>query len=414
MSINKYLGRGLSRRDLMRHTAGGLGVALGGTFVPPLFFSQMAQAQAQAAKNGKILVIVEMSGGNDGLNTVVPYGDDAYYKARPKIGVKKENTRRIDDYVGFHKNMLGFEKLYKDGKLAVVHGAGYPNPSYSHFVSMAYWHTANPGGGEQYGWVGRTADAMEPVAKTPNMLVNVDVSQSLAVRSEKHVPLVFDNPDDFKRAAFFSEGEAIKTIGETSATKGNSTQQWIAGVSQTAFAAESTVRKAWADYKSPVNYGITGLALRQVAALIGAGFPTQLYYVSYRNNSFDTHVYQTGVHERLLTYTADPIEAFQRDVERLGRGDDVVLMTMSEFGRRVPENTSLGTDHGSAGPMFVVGKTVKGGQYGKHPSLTDLDDGNLKFTTDFRRVYATLIEKHLKVDSSKVLKGKFDTFDMIA
>jgi uncharacterized protein (DUF1501 family) len=388
-----------------------MGVALGGSFIPPALFSNTAKA---ATTGNKILVVVELSGGNDGLNTVVPVGDDAYYKQRPRIAVKKQDTRRIDDYIGFHKNMLGFDKLNKDGKLAIVHGTGYANPSFSHFVSMSYWHTGKPGSGEQYGWVGRTADVMAPQAKTSNLIVNIDVSQSLAVRSAQHVPLVFDDPNQFKRHLFFSEIETAKTIGDTVRDKGNPTQRWMADITQTAFNAEGAVRKAWADFKTPVNYGSGAVSLQRVAALIAGGFPTQLYYTAYRNNSFDTHVYQVGVHERLLTYTTDPIMGFMQDMERIGRADDVVLMTLSEFGRRVPENTSLGTDHGTAGPMFVAGKKVKGGQYGKHPSLTDLDDGNLKYTVDFRRVYGTVLEKWLGVDQAAVLGSKFDTFDMFA
>ncbi len=411
MKVDKLLGRDVTRRDLMKRGAVGMGVALGGSFIPPALFSRTAQA---ATTGNKILVVVELSGGNDGLNTVVPVGDDAYYKQRPRIGVKKQDTRKIDDYVGWHKNMLGFDKLYKDGKLAIVHGTGYANPSFSHFVSMAYWHTGKPGGGEAYGWVGRAADAMMPVAKTPNLIVNIDVSQSLAVRSAQHVPLVFDDPSQFKRHLFFSELEAAKTIGDTTRDKGNATQRWMADITQTAYSAEGTVRKAWSDFKTPFNYGSGAVSLQRVAALIAAGFPTQLYYTAFRNNSFDTHVYQVGVHERLLTYTTDPIMGFMQDMERIGRADDVVLMTLSEFGRRVPENTSLGTDHGTAGRMFVIGKPVKGGQYGKHPSLTDLDDGNLKYTVDFRRVYGTVLDKFMGIDATAVLGGKFDSFDLFA
>jgi uncharacterized protein (DUF1501 family) len=414
MKVDKLLGRNFNRRDLLQATACGMGVALTGTFMPPILFSKTASAAVSTAANNRILVVVELSGGNDGLNTIVPHGDDAYYRLRPKIGVKAENIRKIDDYAGFHKNMLGFERLYQDGKLAVVHGAGYDNPSFSHFVSMAYWHTGAPHSGAQYGWVGRTADVMEPTAETPNLVVNVDVSQSLAVRSQNHVPLVFDDPNRFKRNAFFSEYNAVQAIGENSKSQGNPTQAWMANIAETAYQAEGAVRQAWADYDSPIKYGLGGLALRQVAALIEADFPTRLYYLAYRNNSFDTHVYQVGVHERLLTYTCDPIEAFMQDMERIGRADDVVMMTLSEFGRRVPENTSLGTDHGTAGPMFVVGKHVKGGQYSKHPDLNDLVDGNMKHTVDFRSVYATVLEQWLGVPASAVLGEKFDTFDMIA
>jgi len=174
------------------------------------------------------------------------------------------------------------------------------------------------------------------------------------------------------------------------------------------------VREAWAKYRSPVDYGITGLDLPKVAALIAAGMPTRLYYTSYRNNAFDTHVYQNDTHKRLLTYASDAVSAFLTDLERIGRADDVVVMIFSEFGRRVPENVNLGTDHGAANLMFVAGKQVKGGQYGDIPSLTKLDaGGNLIHTTDFRRVYATMIDGWLGLhDAHQLLNGDFETFKM--
>lgn len=402
----------LSRRQAFRLGLAGLGVGAAGTFAPPPFFSGIASAIAQTRANNKILVIAELSGGNDGLNTIVPFGDDAYYRLRPRIGVKAAQTRKIDDYHGFHTNMLGFERLYKDGKLAVVHGCGYENPSFSHFTSMAYWHTGAPNSGETYGWVGRLAEAMDPKG-TPNYIVNVDTSQSLAVQSRSHVPLVFDEPERFKRNHYYTERPFFAQTLESKAA--NPTHAFMSELANTALGAQGLLREAWNNYNSPVDYGISGLALRQVAALIEAQFPTRLYYLAYRNNAFDTHVFQVGVHERLLTYTSDPIAAFMLDMERIGRADDVVLMAFSEFGRRVPENTSLGTDHGTAGPMFVIGKPVKGGQYGKRLDLNDLDDGNVKYTTDFRRVYATMIKSWLGYAKPEdVLRGRFDAFDMFA
>ena len=176
------------------------------------------------------------------------------------------------------------------------------------------------------------------------------------------------------------------------------------------------VKEAWSKYKSPVDYGITGLDLPKVVALIDAGLPTRLFYVAYRNNAFDTHVFQGDLHQRLLTYTSDAVSAFLVDLERIGRADDVAVMVFSEFGRRVPENTSLGTDHGAANLMFVAGKKVKAGHYGKVPSLTQLDEGdNLVYTTDFRRVYATMISRWLGFqNTASILNGEFETFDMFA
>ena len=185
----------LKRRDVLRKGMGAVGIAgLAGSSLAPSMFGRVAEAAASAAANGKILVILELSGGNDGLNTVVPYGDDAYYRHRPEIGLPKTDLRILDDHFGLNPGMAGFESLFKDGKMAIVHGCGYDNPSFSHFTSMAYWHTSAPNSGEEYGWVGRLADDMEPSAPA-NYLVNVAARQSLAVRSKSHVPVVFDQPN---------------------------------------------------------------------------------------------------------------------------------------------------------------------------------------------------------------------------
>ena len=157
--------------------------------------------------------MLELSGGNDGLNTVVPYGDDAYYRQRPQIGIKPARLRKLDDHFGLSSGMVGMERLYKDGKVAIVHGCGYADPSFSHFTSMAYWHTAAPNSGEQYGWVGRLADAMAPDAPA-NFLINIGTTQSLAVRARKHVPVVFNNPDNFVREAFYEEKEALAALAD--------------------------------------------------------------------------------------------------------------------------------------------------------------------------------------------------------
>jgi uncharacterized protein (DUF1501 family) len=384
-----------------------------GLVAPPLMFAPAAMGQTPKGPNGRILVVLELSGGNDGLNTVVPYADDAYYRLRPQIGIKAARLRKIDDHFGFNAGMVGMEKLFKDGKVAIVHGCGYDNPSFSHFTSMAYWHTAAPNSGEQYGWVGRLADQMAPQAPA-NFLINIGTSQSLAVRAHKHVPVVFNNPDSFQREAFFEEKEALSALSDPAKVT-NPSRRYLLDIAKSANDASALVRKAWSDYRSPIDYGLTDLGLRRVAAMISAGMPARLYYTSYNNNAFDTHVVQNDLHGRLLTYTSDAISGFMQDMERLGRADDVTLMIFSEFGRRVPENTSLGTDHGAANNMFVVGKKVKGGHYGDLPSLTKLDAGdNLAFTTDFRRVYATMADGWLGQKSAPVLNGAFKSFDVFA
>ena len=401
-----------SRRDLLRAGACGVCMTAGAT-IPVKAFAQAAAAlAAQGRADGKILVVLELSGGNDGLNTLVPYGDDAYYKHRPNLGIPKKGLRVLDDHFGFSGGMAGFEHLYKEGRLAILHGCGYENPSFSHFTSMAYWHTAAPNSGEEYGWVGRLADAMAPAAPS-NYIVNIGTRQSLAVRSRKHVPVVFDDPNKFSQDRFYEEGEVLASAPSSDKVE-NPSRRFLLDTAKSAQDASALVREAWAKYHSPVDYGIVGLDLPKVVALIAAGMPTRLYYTSYRNNAFDTHVFQNDTHKRLLTYASDAVSAFIRDLERIGRADDVVVMVFSEFGRRVPENVNLGTDHGTANLMFVAGKPVKGGHYGGVPSLTKLDAGdNLIYTTDFRRVYATMISRWLGYhDTRRLLSGEFETFDL--
>ena len=398
------------------------GIGVGGML--PLILSRTSAALSAQALQGtsvekhpnRILVVIELSGGNDGLNTVVPFGDPAYYRARPKIGIIEREVIKVADGFGFHPSMVGFERLYKDGRLAVVHGCGYDHPSLSHFSSMGFWHTGVPNGGEPLGWLGRLADATYP-ATSKNVIVNLGNSQSLAVRGQQHSPLVFDDPGRFRRDGTDEEKHALAMLSE-SRTTSNATLDFLANTAKNATESSDFVRRASTSYRTPVDYGQGGgLAsnLQRVAALIAAEMPTRLYYVTYQGNSFDTHVQQADLHTRLLMYTADAVRGFIDDVTRLGRGDDVAVMIFTEFGRRVEENGSLGTDHGTATPMFLVGKDVKGGFYGQHPSLTDLDDGNMKMTTDFRRVYATAIKEWLGYDQTQaVLKGTFAPMGVFA
>jgi uncharacterized protein (DUF1501 family) len=400
----------IARRDILRAGFGSLVLTASERLGRAPFWAQAAAAEA--TQQGRILVVVELSGGNDGLNTVVPYGDDAYYRARPRIGIRPAKVRKIDQHFGFQQTMAGFERLYKDGRLAIVHGVGYEQPSFSHFASMAFWHTGAPNRGDLYGWLGRAADAMDADGQ-PNYIVNIDTQQSLAVRSRRHVPLVFDDPQKFERAGFADEKSPLKVLAERSHAE-NDAQDFMYGVAKSALNAEQLVRDAWAKYQTPVDYGLVRFGLERVAALIAADFPTKIYYLAYRNNAFDTHVYQSDTHARLWTYTSDHIAAFVKDVARLGRGNDVVVIAFSEFGRRVRENTSQGTDHGTAAPVFVIGEPVAGGQYGRMPSLTELRDDNLVYTTDYRRIYTTALSKWMGlVDAASVLNGEFEPLPLL-
>jgi uncharacterized protein (DUF1501 family) len=409
-----------SRRDFLFRGFYGLGV---GATLPFVLNRTSAALAAQALEGSsvekhreRILVVVELSGGNDGLNTIVPIGDPAYYRARPNLAIPEKQAIGIAEGFGLHPSMVGFERLYKDGLMAVVHGCGYEHPSLSHFSSMGFWHTGVPNGGEPLGWLGRLADAGYSPSRN-NTIVNLGTSQSLAVRSRQHSPLVFDDPGRFRREGTDVEKEALVELSKGRRT-GNATLEFLAATAQNATESSDFVREASSSYRTPVDYGIGGGLggnLQRVAALIAAGMPSRLYYVTYAGNSFDTHVQQADLHARLLMYTADAVRGFMEDIKRLGRADDVALMIFTEFGRRVEENGSLGTDHGTSTPMFIFGKGVKGGLYGQHPSLTDLDDGNLKMTTDFRRVYATVIKEWLGYDDTQaVLKDTFDTLGVFA
>jgi uncharacterized protein (DUF1501 family) len=401
-----------SRREMLRAGLFGLGVR---SAVPAIFGHTSLAIAAQAFQGGgeahpeRILVVVELTGGNDGLDTVAPYSNDDYHKARPTLGLKKNTALIINDEVGLHPRLGGLKAIYDEGRVAIVQGCGYPNPDRSHFSSMEYWHTATPYVAQTTGWVGRFADSRWPQAK-PDTIVNIAVKQSLAVQAKVHSPVVFYRPEEFVRAGDKEQAASYRKLIEQSST-GNAALDFLTAVSKNASDCSVRVREAVASYQSPVAYGATPLALdlRKVAALIKAGFPTRVYYVSL--SGFDTHASQAGGRNYLLTGLGEALHAFQADLKRIGREDDVAMVMFSEFGRRVEENASQGTDHGTAGPMFVMGRKVKPGLYGKHPSLADLDNnGDLKMTTDFRRVYATMIDEWMGYkDTKSILKGDYQT-----
>ena len=310
---------GVSRREVMQLGAGGLGFGLFGGIGPvPQVLGQASRAAAAAATSGRILVVFEWFGGNDGLNTIVPYGDPAYYKHRPTIGLKERELLRIDAHFGLHKSMQGMKRLYDEGKVAIVHGVGYDQPSFSHFTSSSFWHTAAPNSGHEYGWLGRTASALDPAGTRENLIVNISDSQGLAVRAEHHVPLVFTDPNRFQREAFAQEKAALEALGAPHEPIGD-LHRYVREVSRSGAQASEVVRAAWSKYKGRENPDLRLLDLDKVAALIEADFPTQLYYVPLRNSLFDTHVNQASPHDRQLLYCSDAIAGFFQEMERMGR-----------------------------------------------------------------------------------------------
>jgi uncharacterized protein (DUF1501 family) len=399
-----------SRRDFLRAGLYALGVSTGlPALLQQLSFAQTAMALDGAAEKhpNRILVVVELSGGNDGLNTVVPFADDAYYRARPKLAVRQHQVLKLDDQFGLNPSCAGLERVFKDGQLAIVHGCGYPNPNLSHFTAMEWWHTAAPHGSDKYGWLGRFADTQwQPPIE--NCIVNIASRQSRAVIGGRNSPVVFSDPKQFGRMGTEAQQKVFETFGKVYPTT-NASLDFVNHVSHTATAGAAVVRHACAEYRSLVDYGSDNnltLDLKKVSAMIAAELPTRIYYLNM--GGFDTHAAQAGLHQTLLVYLSDALRGFQEDLQRLGRADDVAVMLFTEFGRRVRENASQGTDHGTATPMFILGKNVRGGFYGTPPSLTDLDGGNLRMTTDFRSVYGTLLSGWMGFDqSTAVLKGDF-------
>lgn len=417
MAEHPNYGCSCTRRDFMRRGA----TALGAGMVLPAFLRETHVAMAANALAGnvqkhpeRILVVLELSGGNDGLNTVVPYTNDDYYRARPTIAVQPNEVLKVSDEYGFHSNLLGFESLFKDGQMAVVHGCGYPNPNRSHFESMKFWHTGVPNAPESRGWLGRFADAYQP-EPVSSYIVNIAKEQTAAVKAGVHSPVVFDDPERFARQGSEDQKALLTELARKNDTEWNESLSFVRSIASTADESSEFIRHSCAEYKSQADYGYgdVGLDMKKIVALIAANSPARIYYTNF--GSFDTHVTQASAHDGLFNQLGDAVHAFIRDLERIGRADDVSLLMFTEFGRRVKENASRGTDHGVASPMFIAGKNVQGGFYGEHPSLTDLDEGDLKMKTDFRSVYATMTREWMGFeDTQSILRKEFPTLGVFA
>jgi uncharacterized protein (DUF1501 family) len=380
----------------------------------PQFLMRAATAQANS---GKILVVLEMSGGNDGLNTVIPITDAAYAKARPGIAIKAADAVKISDKISLHPSLKPLGAMFEAGQVAVVPGAGYPKPNRSHFESMDIWQTGSPtlSNSERTGWMARYFDSQGHLKSDPLSGVTLGATLPLALWKEASPVSVIGNASEFgfhNRANDRDKQTAAlrELYGQGAVASGPG--EFVRSIGSETFQSSDKVREAIKKYDAKAGdtagyprYNGLGESLQTVARLITGGIPTRIYYVSI--GGFDTHANQPWQHGHLLQQTADAVAAFFRDLKLQGRDKDVLLMTFSEFGRRVQENGSNGTDHGAAGPMFVVGPGVKGGIHSDYPSLEDLDDGDLKHTVDFRSVYATVLEKWLRTESAPILGGEF-------
>ncbi len=397
----------MNRRQFLQRSAGL--VALGAA--PPAFLSR-AVAADQQDPDQRILVILQLAGGNDGVNTVIPYADDAYHKARPSLAFKKEAVLRINDHIGLHPQMAGMKSLYDEGVLSILQGVGYPQPNRSHFRSMDIWNSAHPEAemtGD--GWLGRALDssAAKFAGKVPALALGVENLPLALVAPRTNVPSIRSLEDYQLRFSGGDEklkqAQARKLADSEQAAGGD--LSFIRASLGTAIDSAARLQEIATSYQPAADYPKTQLAanLKTVAQLIAGELGTRIFFVSL--GGFDTHSRQAGSHAALLAELSGAVAAFFKDLRGHKLAGRVMLATYSEFGRRLKENGSLGTDHGAASQMFVVSDAHKGGLVGAHPSLTDLDDGDPKHHTDFRSVYATLLDRWLHIPSEPVLGGKF-------
>jgi uncharacterized protein (DUF1501 family) len=427
----------------------------------PLFLDRAGSALAAdfaanpqgVGRPAKVLVIVHLAGGNDGLNTVVPYRNDDYYRARPRLAIPRAKALRLNDDFGVHPAATGFKKLYDAGLLAICQCVGYPNHNRSHFRSTDIWSSAEPEKVSHAGWLGRYFDnccsgedpgaAKPQTAKLadPSAAIALTNSPPIALEGDKFIPITFRNPQALTyqgaqrsgamKSAFekLNDGEGMTELGMDDddhkmshvpripyGTHGSldlakeETDIFVQRSALNARVYADQIKSSVAKVANKVNYPSTPLAadLKLVAQMIAAGLPTRVYYVTL--GGFDTHSNELPRHERLMDTLSNALASFADDLKALGHLDRTTVMTFSEFGRRVAENGSQGTDHGEAAPLFVVGSAIKPGFHGPDPDLRreKLSRGDVAFQLDFRRIYATMLRNWIKADDTKVLGHTFE------
>jgi uncharacterized protein (DUF1501 family) len=399
----------MNRRNFLRNTALASGALMVPAFLKPL--EALAMNELSGYKN---LVIIQLSGGNDGLNTIVPFGNDIYYQKRSTIAINKTDVIPLNDIQGLNPSLSALKDLYDQGWMSIMNSVGYPNPDRSHFRSMDIWQTGSEA--NQFlttGWIGRYLDSNCATCKNPYTAIEVDDTLSLAMKGAKMKGIAVEDPDKLfqtTREPFFKElvhdhentnlsednlGYLYKTMAETYSSAG-----YIQQTSKT--------------YAVKGEYPATPLGnqLKTVSKFINSGLQTRVYYVSL--SGFDTHVAQQNQQGRQLKIYADAVAAFIKDLKQTDKLDDTLVMTFSEFGRRVEQNASNGTDHGTANNILLFGgKLKKAGIFNDAPDLAQLDNGDLKYTVDFRDVYATLLDKWLGVNNGQVLGKGFKGLEFI-
>ena len=408
-----------SRRKFLRGSVLGTGFALGLGASVPISLQRAALASNLAGDSqDNVLVVIQLSGGNDGLNTVIPVHDDAYYAARPKLAIPKNETIELDEELALHPSLRGFANLIEAGQGSVIHGVGYERPNRSHFESMDVWHTClRKGQTRKQGWLGRYLD--ETASQSGGDLPAIHFGgkkQPLALAANNvRVPSV-SSVDEFrlKNSRADELAELIQNLSDStgSAKEENDLLSFVQTNTTSALAASERVNSARSSYKSKTKYPESALAekLSVIAQLLDAKLATRVYYVEL--DGFDTHAQQPNSHASLLREWSEALHAFVSDLDEHGHLSRVSVLTFSEFGRRVAENASLGTDHGAAAPVFLAGADLPKASVGKQPSLTDLEDGDLKYNIDFRTIYASILNQRLGVQDTRKLVGEVEQLEL--
>ncbi len=404
----------VSRRQFVNLAAGsaaGIGFYQG---VPDIFAA--TEVANGKRPDGRVLVVVQLSGGNDGINTVVPFSDQEYYKNRFSLAIDRNAVRKIDENVGFHPALAGFSKLLEESQLAIVQGVGYPKPNRSHFESMDLWHTAHQSGVRiNEGWLGRMIRKNNLDAKLDIPAIHLGAEkQPLALAADA---LSFPSIRSIERFRLKPQGNPkLKELVEKGVKQprpdDDELLSFVQLTADSALKAGARIEKVLQAKSSAVVYPATPLAqkLQTVSKMIAAEMPTSVYYVTL--DGFDTHANQADAHAGLLSQLGDALATFMEDLTEQGNDQRTLVLSFSEFGRRVRQNASHGTDHGTAGPVFLAGGHLKPGTHGKHPRLDQLVDGDLQFHTDYRQVYASILEEWFDIPSEPVLGGRHQSLDL--
>jgi uncharacterized protein (DUF1501 family) len=387
----------LKRRDFLQ-----VGSLASASLMLPKFLKAFERPLMVPSGN-RVLVVLQLSGGNDGLNTVIPIANDIYYSSRPHLGIEKDKSLRLTDEAGLHPGLGGFRDLYQDGSLGILNAVGYPNPDRSHFRSMDIWHTASDSNQFEYtGWLGRYLDAQCSGCDKPTQALEIDDLLSLALKGDTVKGIALKDPRRLYESSheqYFKDLLAAHPLSKPEQPVDYLYKMMAETLSSADYIyAQSKMRPTAALYPDTE----LGKNFRTVASLIFSDINTKVYYLSL--GSFDTHVNQQAQQQRLFAEMNDAVSAFVADLKSNGRFEDVLLMTFSEFGRRVSQNASGGTDHGTANNMFLISGGLKQkGLINPIPDLANLDEGDLKYQIDFKDVYATVLKNWLKTDDVHIL-----------